>query len=129
MVTIKQNAKEFISVKNLEASTRMCISLSTLGMAWSDFTGFELDDREVLHLHTYLTTPNTISVQTVADLWSRKTGLHVHLQPCRLADIDRIRGYCTKEKRSSARVEEISRKHFAEDIEKLLSLAIFNNAI
>lgn len=107
LLTIKTNAKRFVPYRSL-VTAHVHIMRSQNHYEWSSIVGVELDQLNRLHLHTTFTTPNTISVALKSKEWSESTGLHIHIQECKMVDSSNVAKYVSKEKRDVEELEEIS---------------------
>lgn len=61
LVTIKRNAMEFTSIKDIgRVLFNLKENMTNVGAEWSDNVGYELDSRSRLHLHTYISASRRI---------------------------------------------------------------------
>jgi hypothetical protein len=90
LVTIRMNKLNFLSKEDLDIKHRHIInSLSKYGTEWSDQIGYELDKRNVLHLHTYMYC-------TKAPWYKSNDGWNIQFKAFNVADITNIIGYINK---------------------------------
>lgn len=91
IVTIRRNVVEFLSLSELNAMfEEVKDKLRRYGTEWSSFIGYELDKRNVLHLHTYCSC--------ISAPWYPPTkGWNVQLKEFPHEDSPKVIRYITKE--------------------------------
>ncbi len=90
LVTIRMNKILYLSKEELDYKYRHVVgSLSKYGTEWSDQIGYELDKRNVLHLHTYMSC-------TKAPWYKSNDGWNIQFKAFPVEDIYNIIGYITK---------------------------------
>ncbi len=90
LVTIRMNKIFYLSKEDLDIKYRHLVkSLSKYGTEWSDHLGYELDKRNVLHLHTYMSC-------TRAPWYKSNDGWNIQFKAFPVEDVSNIIGYINK---------------------------------
>ncbi len=90
LVTIRMNKVFYLSKEELDVKLQDVIKhLFKYGTEWSSYIGYELDKRNVLHLHTYMSC-------TRAPWYKSNDGWNIQFKAFPVEDIANIIGYISK---------------------------------